>query len=52
MKQKERTKAEDRGAQGENGGASEGEEKVKEGAQWRRFRMLLGHEQLLSLALP
>ena len=52
LKQKDRTEAEDRGAQGERGGAAEGEEKVKEGAQWRRFRMLLGQEQLLSLALP
>ena len=37
LKQKDRTEAEDRGAQGERGGAAEGEEKVKEGAQWRRL---------------
>ena len=35
LKQKDRTEAEDRGAQGERGGAAEG--KVKEGAQWRRL---------------
>ena len=33
LKQKDRTEAEDRGAQGERGGAAEGEEKVKEGGQ-------------------
>ena len=38
LKQKDRTEAEDRGAQGERGGAAEGEEKVKDGAQWRRFQ--------------
>ena len=37
LKQKDRTEAEDRGAQGERGGAAEGKEKVKEGAQWRRL---------------
>ena len=39
LKQKDRTEAEDRGAQGERGGAAEGKEKVKEGAQWRRLRV-------------
>ena len=37
LKQKDRTEAEDRGAQGERGGAAEGEEKVKGRAQWRRL---------------
>ena len=37
LKQKDRTEAEDRGAQGERGGAAEGKEKVKEGVQWRRL---------------
>ena len=42
LKQKDRTEAEDRGAQGERGGAAEGKEKVKEGAQWRRFNLIGG----------
>ena len=39
LKQKDRTEAEDRGAQGERGDAAEGEEKVKERAQWRRLEV-------------